>query len=99
MATLPHQLPTQNRPQSTLPPQLPKASVRPYLIGPAVCRAASTAKSSFVSLPHETEDTRITGGTRSLDRRLLALNLEGTLSARKMSGRSMPASTSDSKIA
>jgi hypothetical protein len=28
-------------------------------------------------LPKEPEDARITGGTRSLDRRLLALNLSG----------------------
>ena len=33
-------------------------------------------------LPHETEDTLLTGGTRSLNRRLLALNLERTLSRR-----------------
>lgn len=29
------------------------------------------------ALPKEPEDARITGGTRSLDRRLLALNLNG----------------------
>ena len=29
------------------------------------------------ALPREPEDARITGGTRSLDRRLLALNLSG----------------------
>jgi hypothetical protein len=30
------------------------------------------------TLPKEPEDARITGGTRSLDRRLLALNLSGS---------------------
>jgi len=30
---------------------------------------------SLFSLPKEPEDARLTGGTRSLDRRLLALNL------------------------
>lgn len=30
-------------------------------------------------LPKEPEDARLTGGTRSLDRRLLALNLAGSL--------------------
>jgi hypothetical protein len=30
------------------------------------------------ALPGEPEDARITGGTRSLDRRLLALNLSGS---------------------
>jgi len=32
------------------------------------------------NLPGEPEDARITGGTRSLDRRLLALNLSGSSS-------------------
>jgi hypothetical protein len=31
----------------------------------------------MLSLPKEPEDARITGGTRSLARRLLALNLSG----------------------
>jgi hypothetical protein len=31
-----------------------------------------------VALPREPEDARLTGGTRSLDRRLLALNLGGS---------------------
>jgi hypothetical protein len=34
---------------------------------------------SLLRLPKEPEDARLTGGTRSLDRRLLALNLAGTL--------------------
>jgi hypothetical protein len=34
---------------------------------------------AFTSLPGESEDAKITGATRSLDRRLLALNLQGTL--------------------
>ncbi len=33
----------------------------------------------FATLPHETEDSVITGGTRSLVRRLLALNIGGSL--------------------
>lgn len=32
----------------------------------------------LITLPREPEDARITGGTRSLDRRLLALNFSGT---------------------
>jgi hypothetical protein len=35
------------------------------------------------SLPKEPEDARLTGGTRSLDRRLLALNVAGTLGKRR----------------
>ena len=34
---------------------------------------------SMLPLPKEPEDARLTGGTRSLDRRLLALNLAGSL--------------------
>jgi len=33
---------------------------------------------AFFALPKEPEDARITGGTRSLERRLLALNLTGS---------------------
>jgi hypothetical protein len=33
----------------------------------------------FVQLPHEPEDANITGVTRSLHRRLLALNIGGSL--------------------
>ena len=49
---------------------------RPYLIAGRKGRTPSTA---FISLPKEPEDARITGATRSLDRRLLALNLRGSL--------------------
>lgn len=34
---------------------------------------------SLFTLPNEPEDAGLTGGTRSLDRRLLALNLAGSL--------------------
>jgi hypothetical protein len=37
---------------------------------------------SLFTLPKEPEDARLTGGTRSLDRRLLALNLAGSLPKR-----------------
>jgi len=36
------------------------------------------AKNLFVRLPHEPEDARMTGVTRSLNRRLLALNVNGS---------------------
>jgi hypothetical protein len=38
---------------------------------------------TLFTLPKEPEDARLTGGTRSLDRRLLALNVAGTLGKRK----------------
>lgn len=44
----------------------------------AQARAAVLAQSRFVRLPHEPEDARMTGVTRSLNRRLLALNIYGS---------------------
>lgn len=41
-------------------------------------RKAAPRAAAFFALPKEPEDARITGGTRSLDRRLLALNLPDT---------------------
>jgi len=38
---------------------------------------------NLFSLAKEPEDARLTGGTRSLDRRLLALNVAGTLGKRR----------------
>jgi hypothetical protein len=54
-------------------------SQRPVLIAGAEARAIALAKSRFSRLPKEPEDARLTGVTRSLDRRLLALNLRGSL--------------------
>ena len=52
-------------------------SNRPAVMaGPA--RAAALLKSRFARLPQEPEDARITGVTRSLQRRLLALNVNGS---------------------
>lgn len=48
------------------------------VVGPEA-RAASLIKSRFAPLPQEPEDARITGVTRSLTRRLLALNISGSL--------------------
>ena len=49
-----------------------------FKVGPEA-RAVSLAKSRFARLPQEPEDARITGVTRSLTRRLLALNVPGSL--------------------
>ena len=48
------------------------------VVGPEA-RAVSLAKSRFSRLPQEPEDARITGVTRSLTRRLMALNVPGSL--------------------
>jgi hypothetical protein len=50
----------------TVPPRKPVTSVR---------RTVSTASQYLALFPHESEDARLTGATRSLYRRLLALNL------------------------
>ncbi len=67
------------------PGNLTEAS-RPYLIAGRKGRTPSVGKTAFLALPKESEDARITGATRSLDRRLLALNLRGS----QMSERPMP---------
>jgi hypothetical protein len=47
--------------------------------------------SALLALAREPEDASITGGTRSLDRRLLALNLSGSLARmRPAAERSIP---------
>jgi hypothetical protein len=46
---------------------------------PPTSTAQSRSLSPLYSLPKEPEDARLTGGTRSLDRRLLALNIAGSL--------------------
>ena len=44
----------------------------------------TTEKSRFALLPHEPEDARLTGVTRSLERRLLALNMVGAKAEREI---------------
>jgi hypothetical protein len=48
------------------------------LIRPPANRQPMPRPSSLLNLPNEPEDAKLTGGTRSLDRRLLALNLSGS---------------------
>jgi hypothetical protein len=53
---------------------------RPVLVP---IRSTSSRISTPISMPKEPEDALLTGGTRSLDRRLLGLNLLGSLTVRK----------------
>jgi hypothetical protein len=53
-------------------------SNRPVMMAAGPARAAALSKSRFARLPQEPEDARMTGVTRSLQRRLLALNVNGT---------------------
>lgn len=48
---------------------------RPYLISIQPRRAGAPQQRALQLFPHESEDARLTGSTRSLFRRLLALNL------------------------
>lgn len=45
---------------------------------PIPTRQPAPRRAALFTLPKEPEDAQITGGTRSLDRRLLALNLAGS---------------------
>ncbi|MDW5267204.1 MULTISPECIES: hypothetical protein [Acidobacteriaceae] len=52
---------------------------RPYLINGQRRKSAASVQQCLALFPHESEDARLTGCTRSLYRRLLALNLPGSL--------------------
>jgi hypothetical protein len=77
MATLPSALSRLQPPSTVTRVDLGKqvASVT-HLHHPAA-RLTTPRTARLFTLPKEPEDARITGGTRSLDRRLLALNLSG----------------------
>jgi hypothetical protein len=62
-------------------------NARPYLIAGRKGRTPAVGKTAFIALPRESEDARITGSTRSLDRRLLALNLQGSKKSVKSSSK------------
>lgn len=79
-----NRLPADQPAFTTLRSEVPKPRSRPYLV--ELSRPSGASRFSFTSLPHEDEDSRITGGTRSLIRRLLALNVEGSLPKREAVG-------------
>jgi hypothetical protein len=64
---------------------VPATDRRPYLVtqprkNPVPARQPVVSSRQFLALfPHEAEDARLTGATRSLYRRLLALNLPRTV--------------------
>jgi hypothetical protein len=51
---------------------------RPYLVTVPHRKPVKSAQQYLALFPHESEDARLTGATRSLYRRLLALNLPKT---------------------
>src|ERR1700677_5277388 len=52
---------------------------RPYLVTATHRKTAKSTQQYLALFPHESEDARLTGATRSLYRRLLALNLPGRI--------------------
>jgi hypothetical protein len=85
MAIFQQNLPASIRLGSSAAPEsrgTPATDRRPYLVTvpsrktPAPARPTVASTRQFLALfPHESEDARLTGATRSLYRRLLALNL------------------------
>ncbi len=104
MPTLPKLPPSSLRPESLrstkLPPALrtPSASEnRPYLVSTLRRREIFSdgmrtliADRSLTLFAHESEDARLTGSTRSLFRRLLALNLPNGAVAEVMAAKPVP---------
>ena len=79
MATIPRNYP---RFQTSLPSDRTKPGILVTTViprRPIPNHQPAPRVASMFTLPNEPEDARLTGGTRSLDRRLLALNLSGSL--------------------
>jgi hypothetical protein len=54
----------------------PGQDLRPYLLLPVPNRKPPSSSRQYIALfPHESEDAKLTGSTRSLFRRLLGLNI------------------------
>lgn len=74
---------------------------RPYLVNININgqkrKSIKSAQQYLALFPHEAEDARLTGCTRSLYRRLLALNLPGSLT--RIQAHSETVLVIDSKIA
>ena len=85
MAIFQQNLPASLRLGSSAPPEnrgIPATARRPYLVTVPPRKTVTSARPTVAStrqflalFPHESEDARLTGATRSLYRRLLALNL------------------------
>jgi hypothetical protein len=63
---------------------------RPYLVAPIPRKVGSPVRQQLALFPHEAEDARLTGATRSLYRRLLALNLPRAESSRMEATSQLP---------
>jgi hypothetical protein len=63
---------------------------RPYLVSVQHRKTVVTSQQYLALFPHEAEDARLTGSTRSLFRRLLALNLPGASNSNESPVESTP---------
>lgn len=75
MNILPKIPPSSVRPGTLAPPATGTRSPEPRLYFFGNRQSATLTKHTVQLFPHESEDARLTGETRSLYRRLLALNL------------------------
>jgi hypothetical protein len=80
MATFQHTSPASLRSSSRVAHENRSAGLdpRPYLVTLPARKPVRSTQQYLALFPHESEDARLTGATRSLYRRLLALNLPGT---------------------
>jgi hypothetical protein len=82
MSHLPLHLPDPIRPGANFPENLrnhSRALIKPYLVSAMPKKSGAQLSKPFVKLACEDEDAKITGSTRSLARRLLGLNVRGSL--------------------
>ena len=80
-------------PASARPRVQPGSLVNPLTSLRPPARKLGGGWGSLFTIPREPEDARLTGGTRSLDRRLLALNFpRSATAAGSVAGKNAPAS-------
>lgn len=100
MALLPKYPPAFERSSSSAssrPSQSSAATYHPpYLLALKSKRSVKIEERNLPLFPHESEDARITGSTRSLYRRVLGLNVTGTMTHLHVSS---PSKFINSKIA
>jgi hypothetical protein len=86
MTTFTQTVPASLRSGSSTAPEnrgMPLPDRRPYLIPATPRKPASSTRMYTALFPHESEDARLTGATRSLYRRVLGLNLPHPTASRE----------------
>lgn len=85
MSASPSTLPRQKVPPAHPAVERGKPVGSVNVLRPAPSRQPAPRSDALFSMPKEPEDARLTGGTRSLERRLLALNFGKTPKSKKLS--------------